>query len=126
MSSSDRVRYLKDKTLTADKGYADAILIGLLEKDEQINTAICLPQTYLQGPYQQRWLKYNYDPKKMLAKKQRYVIERINADLKNNHSLKRCRYYGLAKYNFQTLMATLAHNLKTLTTLLTGATLRPS
>lgn len=125
MSKAERVRYLQDKTLTADKGYADAILIGLLEKDEHINTAICLPQTYFKGPYQQRWLKYTYDPKRMLAKKQRYVIERINADLKNNHGLRRCRYYGLAKYNFQTLMAALAHNLKTMTTMLTGARLRP-
>ena len=126
LTKTDRAKYLQGKTLTADKGYADAILLGILEKDERINTAICLPQTFFQGQYQQRWLKYNYDPKRMLAKKQRYVIERVNADLKNNHSMKRCRYYGLAKYHFQTLMATLAHNLKTLTTILTGARLRPA
>lgn len=113
------------KTIAADKAYGDGVLIGILEKDYGVKTAFALNGQFFKGKYKEHWKAYRDDPERVEARKKRYVIERINADLKNNHGLKRCRYLGLTKYHFQVAMASIAHNLKIITTLLTGARLRP-
>lgn len=111
--------------LTADKGYGGGVFIGILEKDYGIQTAFCLSKQFLRGRYRNRWKNYLLDKTKTKARKKRYVIERVNADLKNNHGLRKCRYLGLKKYHLQTIMSAMAHNLKTIIAILTGARLRP-
>lgn len=112
--------------ITADKAYGDGVLIGILERDYGLFTALGLNGQFFKGQYKKHWEAYRDDPKRIEAKKKRYVIERINADLKNNHGLRRARYLGLAKYHFQTTMAALAHNLKIIVRELSGARLRPA
>jgi IS5 family transposase len=112
--------------LTADKGYGSPVWINLLEKFTDIITAFCLPKTMTeQGFKKEKWQSYDQDFNRKTMRKLRYVIERTNGDLKNNHSLRRCRYLGLQKYNFQTAMASIAHNVKTSVRIITGARLRP-
>ena len=111
--------------VTGDKAYGCAVLISLLEKDKGIKTAFGLNSGFLKGVYAERWRQYLADEERTAARKLRYVVERVNADLKNHHSLKKCRYLGLAKYHFQATMAALAFNLKRMTTLLTGARFKP-
>ncbi len=113
------------KILAADKAYGDGVLIGILEKDYDIQTAFALGGQFFKGRHKEHWKAYRDDPERIAARKKRYVIERVNADLKNNHGLRRCRYLGLTKYHFQVAMTSIAHNLKIITTLLTGARLRP-
>lgn len=113
------------KTITADKAYGDGVLIGILERDYGVKTAFALGGQFFKGKYKERWKAYRDDILRIEAKRKRYVIERVNADLKNNHGLKRCRYLGLTKYHFQVAMSSIAHNLKIITTLITGARLRP-
>lgn len=112
-------------TLTTDKAYGDAVLIRILEKDQGILTAFALSRTFLIGEHAESWERYLEDPRRVAARKKRSTIERVFADLKDNHGLRRCRYLGLLKYHFQTMMAAMAHNVKTILTLLTGARLRP-
>lgn len=110
----------------ADKAYGDGVLIGILERDYGLFTALGLNGQFFKGKYKKHWEEYRDDPRRVEAKKKRYVIERINADLKNNHGLRRTRYLGLLKYHFQTAMAAMAHNLKIIVRELTGARLRPA
>lgn len=111
--------------LATDKGYGCGVLIGILEKDLGVQTAFNLNSNFLRGKHRERWLKYLNDPDKVAGRKKRYVVERANGDLKNNHSLGRCRYLGLLKYRFQATMAAMAYNLKHLVTILTGQHFRP-
>lgn len=113
------------RILTADKGYGDGVLIGILENDFKIKTAFCLNKQFLKGKYKNKWKQYLSNEKRIKARKKRYVIERVNADLKNNHGMRKCRYIGIDKYHLQATMSAMAHNLKTIISLLTGARLRP-
>lgn len=98
--------------LTADKAYGCAILIGILEKDYNTQTAFCLNKNFLKGKYKQRWQNYLNDLTRQKQRKKRYIVEQVNADLKNNHGLSKCKYLGLSKYNFQATMTAIVHNLK--------------
>lgn len=112
--------------VATDKGYGCGVLIGLLEKDWGIQTAFNLNSNFLRGKHKEHWLAYLNDPKRVAARKKRYVVERTNGDLKDNHSLRRCRYLGLLKYRFQATMAAIAYNLKHhMVTILTGQHFRP-
>lgn len=112
--------------VVADKAYGDGVLIGILERDLGLFTAFGLNGQFFKEKYKKHWEAYRDDPKRMEAKKKRYVVERVNADLKNNHGLRRARYLGLLKYHFQATMAIMAHNLKIAVRELTGARLRPA
>lgn len=112
--------------IAADKAYGDGVLIGILERDYGLFTALGLNGQFFKGKYKKHWEAYRDDPKRVEAKKKRYVIERTNADLKNNHGLRRARYLGLLKYHFQATMAVMAHNLKIVVKEITGARLRPA
>lgn len=114
------------KTVTADKAYGCGVLIGILEKDHQIQTAFKLNKQFLKGEHRDRWLAYLDDPIKNEARGKRYVVERVNADLKNNHGLAKARYIGLAKYQLQATMAAMAYNLKRMVNILTGVRFRPA
>lgn len=112
------------KILTADKGYGCPIWINMLEKYTGIMTAFSLPEWMCtKGPADLRfkWLNYKKDEGRIAFKKDRYKIEQINGDLKDNHGMRRCRYLGLKKYHLQTAMASMAHNLKIFVRQLTGA-----
>lgn len=112
--------------ILGDKAFGCPIWINLLEKYTGIATAFSLPRTMLtRGQWKQKWQAYVEDPDRTILRKGRSVIERVNADLKDNHSLRRCRYAGKSKYYLQAMMAVIAHNLKIMVRLLTGARLRP-
>jgi IS5 family transposase len=100
--------------LTADKGYGSSILIGLLEQREKIKTAFSLNGQFFKGDHAEHWREYLSDAERTEARKQRSVIERVNADLKNNHGLRKARYLGLAKFTLQLTMTAIIHNLKIL------------
>lgn len=113
--------------LLADKGYGCPIWINLLEKYTDIVTAFSLPKTMTEkGEYREKWRAYASDPGRTAFKRERYVIERVHADLKGRHGLGRARYIGLAKYQFQLTMSAISHNLKIFMRLMTGARLRPA
>lgn len=108
--------------LLGDKAFGCPIWINLLEKYTGLTTAFSLPKTMLR---KKKWQAYISDPDRATLRKERSVIERVNADLKDNHSLRRCRYVGQIKYTCQTTLAAIAHNLKITIRILTGARLRP-
>lgn len=112
-------------TLTADAGYSDAVLIGILEKDHGMKTAIALHPSLLNGTYKDRWKAYKQS-RKTILKQNRYVVEQVNGDMKNSHGFAHCRYLGLAKYHLQTVMTAIAHNLKIATTVGLGVRFRPT
>lgn len=109
--------------LTADKGYGLCpIFINLLEKHTGIMTAFCLPKNMTEhGEYKEKWMAYQNDDGRKAFRKDRLVVERVNADLKDNHGLRRCRYRGLSKYLLQVAMSSMAHNVKIFVKNLTGA-----
>lgn len=114
------------KILLADKGYGCPVWVNLLEKHTGIMTAFSLPKTMTdKGVYKDKWIAYERNEGIQTFKKDRYIIEQVNADVKDNHSLRRCRYLGLAKYHLQTLMASVCHNVKLAMRILTGTRLRP-
>ena len=111
--------------LLADKAGGCPVWINLLEKYDGILTAFSLPENMLEnGEHKKKWQAYQADEGRKAFKKKRYIIERINADLKNNHSLRRCRYLGKIKYNFQATMAAIAHNVKLMARIMTGVRFR--
>lgn len=114
------------QVLTADKAYGCPIWINVLEKHTDIMTAFALPRTMTEKGYRKKkWQEYVKDRNRIIFRKERSVIERVNADLKESHSLRRCRYLGLIKYRLQMAMASIAHNVKLVMRILTGTTLRP-
>lgn len=114
------------RTLTADKAYGDAVLIGIMERDYGIQTALGLNGQFLKGKYRDHWQAYLDDPERIAARRKRSVIERTFADQKDNHGLRRCRYLGLPKFHLQATFAALCHNLKLLIRLQFGLRLRPA
>lgn len=112
--------------LLADKGYGCPVWINLLEKYTNIMTAFSLPETMTKrGEHQKKWWVYAHeDAGRTSFRKDRYIIERVNADLKDRHGLRHCRYLGGIKYHLQTMMASTCHNLKLAMRILTGARLK--
>lgn len=112
--------------LLADKGYGCPVWINLLEKYTGIMTAMSLPKTMLtKGEHQEKWKEYVNNDGRKAFRKDRYKIEQINGDLKQNHSMRRCRYLGNTKYLMQTTLSSIAHNLKIFVKTLSGVRLRP-
>ena len=114
--------------LLADKGYGCPIWINYLEKYTGIMTAFSLPEwMWKKGPehLKLKWTNYKQDEGRNAFKRERYIIERVNADLKDRHGLRRCRYLGQIKYHLQTVMASVCHNVKLAMRLLTGTRLKP-
>lgn len=113
--------------LLADKGYGCPVWINLLEKYTGIMTAFSLPETMTKrGEHQAKWISYYHDDEGRKAfRRDRYIIERVNGDLKDRHGLRRCRYLGGIKYHLQTVMASVCHNVKLSIRMLTGARLKP-
>jgi transposase, IS5 family len=110
--------------LAADKGYGCPVWINLLEKYTGIMTAFSLPDPMTKhGEHTEKWKEYLKN--RSSFRKDRPVVERVNADLKDNHGLRRCRYKGLQKYAFQVAMSSMAHNLKIFVRTLTGARFKP-
>lgn len=112
--------------LLGDKGYGCPVWINLLEKYTGIMTAFALPVTMTrQGEHKEKWKAYQKDEGRSAFRRERYKIEQVNGDLKQNHGLRRCRYLGLPKYTLQVAMSSMAHNLKILIRTLTGARWKP-
>lgn len=112
--------------LLADKGYGCPVWINLLEKHTGIMTAFSLPEPMTKrGEHQEKWQTYKANEGRNAFKRDRYIIERVNADLKDHHGLRTCRYLGLLKYHFQVAMSSMAHNLKIFVHQLSGARFKP-
>jgi len=112
--------------LLADRGYGCPVWINLLEKHTKIMTAFSLPETMkTKGAHRKKWQDYGQDEGRCAFKRDRYVIERVNASLKKHHGLNRARYLGLAKLHLQTAMSSIAHNLKIFMRLMAGVSFRP-
>lgn len=112
--------------LTADKGYGCPVWINMLEKHTGILTAFFLPKTMVgRGKHKRKWEAYLADEGRKAFRAERYVVEQVNGDLKQNHGMGRCRYLGLAKYKLQAAMASMAHNLKIYIRELSGARFKP-
>lgn len=115
-------------TYTADKGYDDGENhVWLIQ--EKLKDAIALKDSNKYGKTSAGktkafWKQWTTQAEFELGLKERYVVERINADCKWHHGLNRARYLGLAKMKIQTSLTSLTHNLKTLVKLWTGAGLR--
>jgi len=113
------------KVLLADKGYGCPIWINLLEKYTGIMTAFSLPKTMqTTGAHRRKWNDDVHDAGRRAFRQDQYVIERVNASLKQHHGLHRARSLGLAKLHLQTAMSAIAHNLTIILRLTTGARLR--
>ena len=114
------------RVLLADRGYGSPVWINLLEKEYGIMTAFSLPESRDGWRNPGKWEAHEGDPGRRAFRRDRYVIERVNASLKRHHGHGRCRYLGLAKFGFQAAMSAMAHNVKIYMRVLTGATLRPA
>lgn len=113
------------QVLLADKGYGCPVWINLLEKHTKTMTAFSLPETMMtKGEHREKWQRYDQDEGRNAFKRDRYIIERVNASLKKHHGLRRARYLGLAKMHLQTAMASMAHNMKLFMRLVAGVSLR--
>jgi len=110
--------------ITADKAYGSGILIGLLEQKKKVKTAFSLSSQFLKGVNKEHWNKYLNDEERMQGRRKRATVERVNADLKNNHGLRKARYLGTSKYNFQVMMTAMVHNLKIYVKGITGVRFR--
>jgi transposase len=119
-------RNFKIDILTADKSYGCGVLIGILEKDKNVQTAFGLNGQFYKGKYKEHWKQYTDDPEHIEARKKRSVIERVNADLKNNHGLRRCRFLGLENYSFQATMAAIVYNIKRFIKIMVGIKFKPT
>ena len=110
---------------TADRAYDDGELHSWLYAFK-LKNAILLKGNEEQVKKKKKTFLYEYtsDEEYESASKQRYVVERVNGDLKEYHSLRRSRYLGLSKMNIQTLMSSMAHNLKIIVKQVTGVGLR--
>lgn len=120
---------IPDQTIyTADKGYDDGENhVWLIQ--ERLKDAIALKDSRHHGKTEAGktkafWQQWTTQAEFELGLKERYVVERINANCKWHHGLDRARYLGLAKMKIQTSLTCLAHNLKTLVKLWTGVGLR--
>ncbi len=71
-----------------------------------------------------RWTTYTTQEEFENGLSKRFIVERINADLKKWHNLGRAKYLTQIKMNIQTSLSCIAHNLKTLVKLVTGVGLR--
>lgn len=112
------------EVLLADKGYGCPVFVNEVEKCDGIMTAFSLPKSRAGWRNPGKWAAYEADPGRKAFKRDRYVVERVNASLKKWHGLGRCRYLGLPKFGLQLAMSVMAHNLKIYMRLLTGARLR--
>ena len=123
MTEDERKRI---NALLADKGYGCPVWINLLEKHTGIMTAFSLPNTMTKrGEHQEKWIKYYHEDEGRKAfRKDRYIIEQVNSDVKERHGLRRCRYLGGMKYHLQTVMASLCHNAKLAVRIMTGTRLK--
>lgn len=103
-------------TLTGDRAYGqDRVMLSILEKDYGVNTAMHLKKEALnEGELESQlyWMDYakNSYKKEILSKRGR--IEKIFADMKNNHGLRRSAYIGLMKFSMQSYLSAICHNLK--------------
>ena len=115
----------KETIYTADRAYDDGNNHAWLHAN-QLKNAICLKgdEQDIQRKKQTFLFENISDEEYVVGKGKRYVVERVNGDLKNNHSLKRARYLGLRNMRIQTMFSSMAHNLKILVKQLTGVGLR--
>lgn len=114
------------RALLADKGCGCPVWINLLEKHTGIMTAFSLPKTMTErGEHQEKWRSHAQNEGRNAFKRDRCVIERINAGLKQRRGLGGARCLGLSKYRLQLTMSVVAHNLKIVMRLLYGVRLRP-
>lgn len=142
MSASDNLQFMpllqadtkkgipqKEKTAyTSDRAYDDGELHAELNQ-RALKDGIALKkwtkkEKTVEGPLPAKYTVYTSQEEHTAALKKRFVVERVNASVKKDHSLDRARYLGMKKFHLQVIFSSLAHNLKTLVKLWTGVGLR--
>jgi IS5 family transposase len=121
----DEAAGVKADIYTGDKAYDDGDNHELL-REKGKKSALCLNwyRTGKKDPHKGLWEQMKASEEYQAGLKERYKVERKNAEGKRWHGLGRCRYLGLAKYGVQALMTAMVMNLKRMVWLLCGVKFR--
>ncbi len=107
------------KYLVGDGAYAqDPLGLNLAQQEIQMVAPLTSFGVSKKSLFYQNKILFNQTETYQRLMKIRSWIEHKNSELKNRLGLKRCRYRGLAKFNFQCLFAALAANIQRFITLL--------
>lgn len=99
--------------IVGDKAYAlDPLGPSLMERGIQTVTPLNTFGVSQHSPFYKEKVLFNQTVVYGRLMKMRSFIERKNGQLKNQLGLKRCRYRGLNKFDFQCLFAALAANIQ--------------
>lgn len=99
--------------VVGDKAYAqDPLGPALWQRGIQMVTPLCSFGVSAKTSFYQEKVCFNQTAVYGRMMKLRSFIERKNGQLKNQLGLKRCRYRGLKKFDFQCLFAALAANIQ--------------
>lgn len=105
--------------LVGDGAYAqDPLGLNLLQQGIQMVSPLTSFGVSKKSLFYQNKVLFNQTETYRKLMTMRAWIEHKNSELKNRLGLKRCRYRGLAKFNFQCLFAALAANIQRLVTLM--------
>lgn len=108
--------------IVGDKAYAlDPLGPGLMKRGMQMVTPLCSFGVSTKTSFYQGKVIFNRTAVYDKLIKGRSSIERKNGQLKNQLGLKRCRYRGLKKFDFQCFFAALAANIQRWITLFVHA-----
>ena len=102
-----------------DKGYDDGDNHEMLWSGGK-HSALCLNDYRTRLYPEGLWADTKASEEYRAGLRERYKIERKNAEAKRRHGLDRCRYLGWRKYALQAFMTGIALNLKWIVSLLTG------
>jgi len=112
-------------TVSGDKGYDDGDNHYYL-RGKGINSAIRLNsyRTEKKDTNKEGWLKLSQSQEYVEGLRERYKEERKFGEARKWHGFSRCRYLGFIRHAIQSYLTFMALNLKRLTKLLTGVSLR--
>jgi len=113
-----------EKTIyTADKGYDDGENNAWLNQNK-LKDAIFYRGMKKIKEAKVKFSMYTSQEEFTQAAEKRYVVERVNGDVKAHHGLGTARYIGMAKMEIQSYITAIVHNLKILVKSINGIGLR--
>ncbi len=113
-----------EKTIyTADKGYDDGENNAWLNQNK-LKDAIFYRGMKKIKDAKVKFSMYTSQEEFMQAAEKRYIVERVNGDVKAHHGLGTARYIGMAKMEIQSYITAIVHNLKILVKSINGIGLR--
>ena len=113
----------EETIFTADKGYDDGENNAWLNQNK-LKDAIFYRGMGKIKEAKVRFTTYTNQEEFMNGATKRYVVERVNGDVKAHHGLGQARYIGMAKMEIQSYLTAIAHNLKILVKSIYGFGLR--